>query len=94
MKYPNLDDWKKAATDAGYTLKQIQGFEQYEALKGTEVVGRFSGEGELPGTTKAAPHAGIPQKDPGIPVVVRQPGGNVAADEDPLAAIRRQVSGT
>lgn len=41
MKHTSLDAWKKDAEDKGYTVKQIQGFEQFEAYDGDVLVGRW-----------------------------------------------------
>jgi len=47
MNYPHVDEWKKAVAQHGFTVKQLQGFEQFEALDGDQVVGRWNGEGVL-----------------------------------------------
>lgn len=44
MTHTNLDAWKKDVEDRHYTVKQVQGFEQFEALDGNRVVGRWNAE--------------------------------------------------
>jgi hypothetical protein len=42
MKHTNLDEWKKDVEDKGYTVKQIQGYEQYQAWDGDRLVGHWA----------------------------------------------------
>lgn len=44
MKHTHLHEWKAAANEAGFTIKQTQGFEQFEALDGDVVMGRWNAE--------------------------------------------------
>lgn len=44
MKYTNLEQWKKAVEDQRYVVKQVHGYEQFEALDGDHVVGRWNAE--------------------------------------------------
>lgn len=44
MKYTNLEQWKKAVEDQRYVVKQVHGYEQFEALDGDHVVGRWNSE--------------------------------------------------
>lgn len=48
MKYTTVESFKEAAAEQHYTVRQLQGFESYEAYDGEVLVGRYAnGEGEL-----------------------------------------------